>query len=513
MNENEDIDMQQALSMSMSQTLEDQETGVTDGKNFKPAERSYYDPNSWSLVSRPIMPNPDPEYRKRPPGTPAFMKPTPRGHYLPALFTIFQQIPLAKEALLARSAMLQDYGMGEDWWDGESIRVRRVVLAESENAATQDVPLVIETQRIMAFLELTERAYGNVSVLGPLAESDDAQSSNSHPPESMFLESWRTQLEAITPGNSLATAFISTPRNVNTLDPETETEERAFGVATLSSPQNHQVESMYFDPDAMTLYDVLDAALWGVWMPGGPNQMYIEFGDILTFVIDQNTETQLGRSPPVQVPETLWVDRYMKENMATAKNMLEKQSQLDEKIKQVDFTLADSKSITTRRNETVDATLVLKIVQSFFADSESSGDEDDAEQFAKGQGYHDLESYADVNKQLQEVVETVMAKFQTLEEERERMVKELRELKSLFGEGFEDKGESPSHPYTLRGVATDQNTTFVLANPNSTEDLIDTVAEEWEWWKISFDAGETQPINYEVSKAPEELCSYKCASR
>ena len=59
--------------------------------------------------------------------------------------------------------------------------------------------------------------------------------------------------------------------------------------------------------------------------------------------------------------------------------------------------------------------------------------------------------------------------------------------------------EGPTHRYTLRGVAIDSRTTYVLANPNAVEDLVDLELEDWQWWKISFDPSDLPPISWEVS--------------
>lgn len=40
--------------------------------------------------------------------------------------------------------------------------------------------------------------------------------------------------------------------------------------------------------------------------------------------------------------------------------------------------------------------------------------------------------------------------------------------------------------YTLRGVCTASDTTYVLANPSATEDLLDSPADQWQWWKLTY---------------------------
>lgn len=495
-----DEEMQQAISMSMSQTLEGQETGVTDGKNFKPAKRSYYDPNSWSVtISKPVMPNPDPEHRKRPQGAPAFMKPSPRGHYLPALFTIFQEIPMAKDALLVRDAILQDYGVGNDWWDGEPIQIHRVVLSGTEDPPTQDVPLVVESQRIMAFLELTERAYGNVSVLGEISEASPEELGN-NAVEGDFLEAWESQVLQVLPDYQLSQIFKIRAKSVDTTEPDLEPNDESFSVIKLNALLVGQPGTAHIPKGCLSLYDAIDSALWGA-EPVERRTTFIEANQIITFVIDQNTPSQLGVTEPVNAAAVFYMDRYLEENVPKAKDMLRKRQKLLDHVSDADSAQAKFQWAPNARNtnQIIDAKDLLNVVKPFFAGTQPTSDEDTADDIINGENYHDLDSHKDVGKRLQEVADRVMTKFQVLEEKKEKLAKQIRELSNFYKEWSDNKEDSPTHRYSLRGVATDPMTTFVLADPNSPEDLIDTLIDDWQWWKICYDAGESEPISIEVS--------------
>lgn len=73
-------------------------------------------------------------------------------------------------------------------------------------------------------------------------------------------------------------------------------------------------------------------------------------------------------------------------------------------------------------------------------------------------------------------------------------------------------GAVPVHRYTLRGVSTDQNTTYVLANPNTVDDLMDTDVDSWDWWKIHWDSQKDNPVDLQVSFFPSPTSEAKLIS-
>ena len=501
MDTREDTDLQQAISRSLGQGLDGQEIGVTDGKNFRPAERSEYPPDEWAMiVAKPVMPNPEPEHRKRMGGAPAFLKPSGRQHYLPALLTILHEIPIAKEALLARDAILQDYGIGEEWWDGEAIRIRRVVaLGEDE---PPDIPILIESQRIMAFLELTERAYGNVSVLGQIAEMDGDEHGNATDTvEGAFLDAWSAAVHEALPKSQLRDIFATRVTQLDSLNPDGEPDIGVYNVVKITTEQLSQFPDQPLSEESTTLYDAFDSALWGSWSYDNPHTSYLEFGDVLVLHLEPRTSNEQSSACLCDCPATFYVDRYLEESLPRAQDMLQKQYNLRNQIKGGRNTQERFRSVSNIRGKgkPFDAKELLKVVKPFFAGTALVADEEDSSEITSGESYHDLDALKAVGKTLQEIADRVMARFQALEDDKDRFMKEIREL-SHFSKEVTGIADEPTHRFTLRGVATDPTTTFVLANPNSTEDLIDTDLKDWQWWKITFTPGEVAPIDYEVSQ-------------
>jgi hypothetical protein len=87
-----------------------------------------------------------------------------------------------------------------------------------------------------------------------------------------------------------------------------------------------------------------------------------------------------------------------------------------------------------------------------------------------------------------------------LEETKEELEREMQNIGNYLKTPPENPNEPPFHHYSLRGVITDSYTTYVLVNPNTAEDLIDTVMEDWQWWQISFRPDETEAVSWKVGQ-------------
>lgn len=86
-----------------------------------------------------------------------------------------------------------------------------------------------------------------------------------------------------------------------------------------------------------------------------------------------------------------------------------------------------------------------------------------------------------------------------LEHSKEKAIEQMRELSKLYTKPSENPEDPPHHKYSLRGVSTNPNTTYVLVDPSLPGDLMDMALDEWQWWKIQFSRGDTRPISCTVS--------------
>ena len=88
-----------------------------------------------------------------------------------------------------------------------------------------------------------------------------------------------------------------------------------------------------------------------------------------------------------------------------------------------------------------------------------------------------------------------------MEDSKAQALDKLRDLSKVLTKPSADPDLSPNKKYTLRGVSTNHNTTYVLekTRPEDEDDLLSAEACDWQWWKIQFSSGDTKPITYTVS--------------
>ncbi len=290
--EREEQELQQAVAMSLDQTSTGQVNGVTGPSNtyFGPAGQDHYDTGKWAMtVSGPaaheIILNPEPQNRKRRGGAPAFLKPSVSGEYLPSLITILHAIPLAREVLLMREHTLPEYGHDAEWWDGTAINAPRVINLADGPHDRESEDVIYETQRLMAFLDLTERAYGSADVLAGLRTVEDQNQDQS---TSNFLRGWQQAAMVAAPDNELTHLFESTGMKVTP------------GASEI--PQRVPFHSLDVEVDLEladkggTLYDAIDEVLWpGVYDDEDTEETYLDtIGEVVTFRITRQDPSGKG---------------------------------------------------------------------------------------------------------------------------------------------------------------------------------------------------------------------------
>lgn len=286
--------MRQALAMSLDQELPGQETGVTQAANtqLSRANKDYYDENEWGMTLFNEAPqeaiiSPDPEDRKRVNDEPAFIRPSERYQQLGALITILHAIPIAREALLLRDRVHPSYGYDKQWWNGQPIDT------PEGNGGWDD--LLCEAQRLMAFLDSTERAFGSADSLSSVTWNR-ASTTDLERGASEFMENWHVSSVNATPDNQLATVFSSLAYKKPSEDVE-EPIEKLFVV---------------FDADVheggFTLYEALDATLWPD-VDGEFDDVWLDrVGEVFTMKLTR----PCSQNPvDVKIPAVWYPDRYL----------------------------------------------------------------------------------------------------------------------------------------------------------------------------------------------------------
>ncbi len=363
--EQEQAEMERALAMSIGQG---QESGVTDAANakFGVAKREYYDTSQWAMTypaanAQEILLNPVPADRKRGTSTPAFLKPSPAEHRLPALIKILHAIPLSREALLNREHTLPEYGHDPEWWDGVPIRISKIVSISSDGQYSDGQEVIYEAQRLMAFLEKTDRAYGSADVLANL---DDIRGSRKSSIIAAFLEHWRAATWRVDPNAALLDIFKNEGIRLSHYDEVAE-------VPVFYSLQ------INIDGDiadiGLSLYEAFDDILWN---GNGDNDFEDVFlrtvGDVFILEVSRQNEEKPGLG--IDIPAIWYSDRYLPSSKEQAKAMQAGKAAARKEIDNIEQTMAKLLTYTPSRPEStpINASHLLKAATAYFQKTASS---------------------------------------------------------------------------------------------------------------------------------------------
>jgi hypothetical protein len=314
-----------------------QESGVigtdNDGKPyFGPARGGNYDPSQWAMTLNTsvteLLQDPEPTFRMRAIEgddalPPVLMKPMPDKEPLPSLMAILGTIPLAREALIFRDSVRENYGSDRQWWSGTSIEFpRTLVEGDEEQAETEDRhwDVICETQRLVAFMHASKRSYGSVEpltrlkglkALRDIISPGAVLNTQAH----RFLWGWSSAANVAhgssgsNTSNSYADLFLTTAAKASSTEEETDL---AFRLIEL------KLSSQGTGTDR-TLYDALDDLIWN-----DLDSEEHDYGLTATapvFVLQVRNLNQGNKGLGLSVPHTLYLDRYLEEHRADAKLM------------------------------------------------------------------------------------------------------------------------------------------------------------------------------------------------
>ena len=257
-------------------------------------------------LTRPAVKILDPEPKERARGVaeePAFLKPLPNGDLLPSLITILHSIPRCRKELLSKDDLQPEFKYSDRWWEGDTIESTRVTSTEETNDEQPSLEIIYETQRLMAFLDRTNRAYGSAEALAKMMPINKLVPSEAD--YVRFLMQWdvlamsniSSTVHELGPWSSMFTSkMVISPHIQNSIQVD-------------QIARRIRLTSDHFsDVGDLTLYDGLDKAILG--------ETYEE--RLLTheqlspvFVIAIESR---GQSRRVQIPDVLFADRYLDQN-------------------------------------------------------------------------------------------------------------------------------------------------------------------------------------------------------
>ncbi|EFR01431.1 ubiquitin interaction domain-containing protein [Nannizzia gypsea CBS 118893] len=464
--EREEHEMQHAITASLGHNLPsgDQESGVTavEGAKFGPANREHYDTQLWALtlpsaISREMSIDPDPELRRRIHGTPRFLRPGIESDYFPAYLTILHSIPIAREELLWRDRVASDYGNDSQWWNGQP------ALTDLDPADAPWEDAVHEIQRLMAFLDRSQRAFGSADVLSNLSSLRCWRAEDRI---ATFLKLW----EEISPpaeGELPQKTFYS--RGVKQSLSEDECANEPFSLLDLSIDKT----------SGRTLYDLLDGHIW-CDMPGKDlDDIWLEeVAPVFTMRVTNHDGNRLD----LKIPAVWYPDRYMKHCKEFAVELRKRRVVVDVELEKLGAMV--DRYLSKKGSISVD-TIVQKVLAGSRVALTGPYQVDGAPSTTQ-------EDVVDLIEKLRTLTEQITHKIQELEERKAQALESLRQLSNCFTGQASSAEEAPRHKYTLRGVCTEPHIFYVLKprKPDldlMTDDVPDVpAAEQWQWWRISF---------------------------
>jgi hypothetical protein len=321
-----DRDLEQALAASRAEAgLPPQESGITgtDKPYFGPANRSEYEPGKWEMVpmgktsAQEILPDPEPADRKRDLNVPAFLKPSVDNHRLGAFLTIYHEIPLIREVFLDRIDVLPSYGHDKEWWTGKSIELPTIQIADEY----EESEVVWEIQRLMAFLDKTDRSYGSAEALANLRNVKQAVPYQDV--EAAVLNAWRH-------------VFRDQPVIKKVFSKGVAKESREdidvteFAILDLNLPPKDSTQE--------TLYDLADEAMWPNLEPSEVSESpYLSHvSDVIAFRVQEDkSRKDIEYKDLSEVPAVWYPDRYLKSERQAALEMRLAKMDVQEKFRQI----------------------------------------------------------------------------------------------------------------------------------------------------------------------------------
>ncbi|QSZ35447.1 hypothetical protein DSL72_008317 [Monilinia vaccinii-corymbosi] len=492
--DNNDTELQQALAASMADAgLPPQQSGVVESDKpfFGPATRTDYGDN-WAMVPistvKEIYVDPEPTDRIRDivNQVPAFLKPSGERHRLGALLTIYYNIPLAREIFLRRDMVEACYPYEAGWWNGRPIERPFASFQQDTYTVAEDQRFGQELQKVMAFLDKTERSYGSVDVITTLPFM---QQQGGDDVEAGFFMSFQKLMQ----GHDSCKHLFST--GVLGLDTDLEEDPTKFAIFDLALPSK--------DSLVQNLYDLQDEALWGSSPFTLTKTPYLaHIGDVIAFRMKGDKQNdQKG----IEVPLVWYPDRYLEfagqESLtmrANKRNLELEISDISRHERQLTWTFHNGKTL---------------LVEDVFKIS-LNHDQNEVPRSDQDMGNHATDTpmggskNADLSKGLKKLMDDVNAKLKRLQDQKEKAKEAWRRLSELYT----DQSKTPRHlhRYSLRGVSLNKETTYVCTRIEP--DLIDMGLSDDErippsdgqWWRIHYSISSPPQITVEKT-TPEKV--------
>ncbi|KAK9355513.1 hypothetical protein V1523DRAFT_344783 [Lipomyces doorenjongii] len=345
-----------ALDVGMEQhdqqvNRDGQESGVV----FGPATQDFYNTDQWGMMALSGDPNTnqnpfDLGSSRREPEVPPVLRPCEQARNLAPLLMILHSIPLSRSALLLFGKQLvKDYGIASRWWDKELIFVPEFAESPQKQEDLQRILLLLECQRIMAFLDITSRSgrtYASIENLVyalsagqetymDLAHSDFITDSE---PIANFLKVWSLIAGQYADSLVIPSAKATSDKLFNSwvsLDRPAEPDTDSTTATTMMEQKFVNLELVIAE-DVRNMYGSLVGALDNLLWSEEPDAYLRSVADV--FVISVKQDNWLSGAG-VDLPLEWYPDRYTKPFMKVMKSRNKRRSEI----------LAEIQSLRERR--------------------------------------------------------------------------------------------------------------------------------------------------------------------
>ncbi|KAJ9657609.1 hypothetical protein H2201_008114 [Coniosporium apollinis] len=456
-----------------------QETGVTgtSSTTFGPARLSYYPADAWAMTVAPgneVSDSTEPASMRKRGSEPAFLTSNEYSNELPALITILHAIPEVRNAFLCSDFALTDYGKDADWWKGSSATGIRTT--DSISTPDQDTPgqetFVAELQRLMAFLDSTERKYGSAQLLMQIPAFEKFMKEDS---VSTFLRVWYGMSRSR--GFAGQQLFCYNRTKVESDSVRRKVLEHDLAIAV----SNGDVDASFEDILEKEVYPPDEKAA---------ELGFEEFPEV--FVV------RLTNAVRVSVPALLNVAPYLIRNTGVITSLREREAESEMELARIDQKI-NRIGKKTHNGVTGEVLVLIQRAMTAFGGpvqptaegdhaSTTSGQKQDGKIESNGlEPSVAQKANALIVRQLQAVYDRVQEKLNVLEKKkteiRESIAHQRAQLRSPT-----PQGDHQNPPWSLRGISLNGRVTYVLLPPSSTT-TTDTdgtvpVSQGPTWWRL-----------------------------
>lgn len=286
---------------------------------FGPANRETYQDDQWAMVRvDKEASDPPPSARKRDPSAPAFLLCRQQGaqrHRLGPLMMIKHDIPAARNFFLSLDAFdpPSSYGHNNAWWKGDPILVTNSEstedLPEAWSNDYRSVKLEDEIQRLMAFLDATQRSYGTAD---SMCESPLMKSTWGDPVVQFYQNLYLKAGSQIV--RSTMWTLVRFESGADEVPAPMTPPTSEFGIIEFRVPNelSDVLHSLYSSWDALFWINQ-ESELSGFPHEESERTAYMENpAEVLTMRIKLENHR-------IEIPETFYIDRYLEKNLGTAR--------------------------------------------------------------------------------------------------------------------------------------------------------------------------------------------------